>query len=87
MSYFLQHPATVYAIFSGLPLPFSGVSVTPSSSSGSRVSLSSTYAAAAGFNDLAWYQMLIAAAPDGGGQPFCFVHYDVQGDRFWVYGD
>ncbi|MGC4050488.1 MAG: hypothetical protein QM757_14015 [Paludibaculum sp.] len=87
ISYFLQNPATIYAIFSGLPLPLSGLSVTPSSGSGPEVSLSSTYTAAAGFNDLAWYQLLIAAAPDGGGQPFCFVHYDVQGDRFWVYGD
>ncbi|MGJ5814898.1 hypothetical protein [Paludibaculum fermentans] len=86
-SLYLQNPATVYAIFSGLPLPLSKLSVTPASGSGPGVSLSSTYTAAAGFNDLAWYELLVAAAPDGGGQPYCFVHYDVQGNGFWVYGD
>ncbi|QOY89886.1 InlB B-repeat-containing protein [Paludibaculum fermentans] len=36
---------------------------------------------------LAWVQILFAAAPDGGGRPFCFLHYDVQGNGLWFYGD
>ncbi|MGC4050591.1 MAG: hypothetical protein QM757_14535 [Paludibaculum sp.] len=32
-----------------------------------------------------WSQFLIAAAPDGGGQPFCFLHYDRAGNGLWMY--
>jgi hypothetical protein len=35
---------------------------------------------------LGWVQMLIAAAADGGGQPFCFLHYDRGGNGLWLYG-
>ncbi|MGC4052296.1 MAG: hypothetical protein QM757_23430 [Paludibaculum sp.] len=27
----------------------------------------------------------MAAATDGGGQPFCFVHYDRAGNGLWMY--
>jgi hypothetical protein len=36
---------------------------------------------------LQWVQVLTAAAPDGGGQPYCFIHYDVNGNGLWLYGD
>jgi hypothetical protein len=45
------------------------------------------YSASNGYSDLKWVQMLLAVAPDGGGQPFCYVHYDVQGNQFWLYSD
>jgi hypothetical protein len=38
-------------------------------------------------HDLQWVQMLFAVATNGGGQPFCYVHYDVQGNKFWLYSD
>jgi hypothetical protein len=30
-------------------------------------------------------QFLVAAATDGGGEPFCFVHYDRGGNGLWMY--
>ena len=29
----------------------------------------------------------LAAAPEGDGQPFCFLHYDVQMNQLWLYSD
>lgn len=34
-----------------------------------------------------WVQLLIAAASDGGGHPFCFVHFDVAARELWLFGD
>ena len=28
---------------------------------------------------------MVAAATDGGGQPFCFLHYDRGGNGLWMY--
>jgi len=61
--------------------------VVPSSGTGSVQSFAGTYSATKGYHDLQWVQVLFAVAPDGGGQPYCFVHYDVQGNSFWLYGD
>jgi len=63
--------------------------VTPASGSGSVQNFAATYSAttANGYHDLRWVEMLIAAATNGGGQSFCFVHYDVVGNAFWLYGD
>jgi uncharacterized repeat protein (TIGR01451 family) len=63
------------------------VSLTTASGSGAVQTFTGTYSSQNGFMDLRWVQMLFAAAPDGGGTTFCFVHYDVQGNAFWVYGD
>jgi hypothetical protein len=45
------------------------------------------YAAGGGYTNIGWVQMLIAAATDGGGQPFCFLHYDRAGNGLWLYGE
>ncbi|MGC4055506.1 MAG: M12 family metallopeptidase [Paludibaculum sp.] len=63
------------------------ISVTPGSGSGALQTFNATYMAAKGYTDLLWVQLLFATAPDGGGQTFCFVHYDVVGNAFWLYGD
>jgi len=36
---------------------------------------------------LKWAQLLLATAPDGGGQPFCLVHYDRMVNGLYLYGD
>jgi hypothetical protein len=46
-----------------------------------------TAVAAGSYQTLQWVQMLFAVATDGGGQAFCYVHYDVQGNKFWLYSD
>jgi hypothetical protein len=63
------------------------VLVSPSSGNGSTQSFSGTYSAVSGYHDLAWVQMLFAVATDGGGQAFCYLHYDVAGNEFWLYSD
>ncbi|MGJ5819552.1 InlB B-repeat-containing protein [Paludibaculum fermentans] len=83
----IQSPLSVTANFATYdPYP-AVVSLAPAAGSGAAATFSATYSAGLGYRDLAWVQLLLAAAPDGGGQPYCFLHYDVQGDRFWVYGD
>ncbi|MGJ5814897.1 InlB B-repeat-containing protein [Paludibaculum fermentans] len=83
----MSAPKTVTASFAAIDPHPSVISVSPSSGSGSPATLTAGYSAGLGYQNLAWVQLLVAAAPDGGGQPFCFIHYDVQGDSFWVYGD
>jgi hypothetical protein len=61
--------------------------LTPDSGTGSSRVFSGVFNEAQGSGALSWVQMLIAAAGDGGGQPFCLVHYDVHGNSFWVYSD
>ncbi|MGJ5818507.1 InlB B-repeat-containing protein [Paludibaculum fermentans] len=65
----------------------STIGVSPASGSGPEANFLATYEGSGGAQSLSWVQLLIAAAPDGGGQPFCFVHYDVQGGGFWLYSD
>jgi hypothetical protein len=43
------------------------------------------YAAAKGYRDLAWVQMLFGVTTSS--QPYCLVHYDVQGNKFWLFND
>ncbi|MBN9661797.1 MAG: hypothetical protein J0H49_26615 [Acidobacteria bacterium] len=57
------------------------------SGSGSVALLAANFTRTPSSQQLVWVQILLAAALDGGGQPFCFIHYDVLGDRFWQYGD
>lgn len=63
------------------------VSLLPASGSGSDYPFSAVFEGAQGAQSLQWVQVLLAAAPDGGGQSFCFVHYDVQGQGLWLYSD
>lgn len=69
------------------PMPPEAGSVSPSSGSGSTQTFSALYSDPNGVQDLAWVQILLAVAADGGGQPFCFVHYDRPGNGLWLYGD
>jgi len=84
---FLSGPRSIAASFTAVGFAPTAVSVTPSDAIGFAGTLTTVYAAAKGYTDLRWVQLLIAVAPDGGGQTFCFVHYDVQGNAFWLYGD
>jgi len=61
--------------------------VAPNSGSGATQTFTGVYSSSNGYQALRWVQMLFAVASDGGGQSYCFVHYDVQGNSFWVYGD
>ena len=65
----------------------SSLAVSPSSGAATVQTFSAVAVQPGGYTNLAWVEMLFAAAPDGGGQPYCFVHYDVQGRTFWLYGD
>jgi len=78
---------TVTANFGPANLPPTLGTVTPSSGSGATQSFAATYSSNVGFADVQWAQMLFAVATNGGGQSYCFVHYDVQGNGFWLYGD
>ncbi|MGJ5820665.1 beta strand repeat-containing protein, partial [Paludibaculum fermentans] len=63
------------------------VSVVPGSGSGTTQTFTGVFAVADDYHNLAWIQMLFGVSPDGGGQSFCFVHYDVAGNGLWFYGD
>lgn len=83
----MSAPRAVQAVFSAAPPSVKAVSVSPSSGSGASAAFAASYSASLGYTDLRYVQFLLAAAADGGGQPFCFLHYDVPGDGFWLYGD
>ncbi|QOY89884.1 hypothetical protein IRI77_07995 [Paludibaculum fermentans] len=83
----MSKPATVTARFTAVSPQPPSVDLSPTTGSGASASLTATYLAPLGYQNLSWVQLLLAAAPDGGGQPYCFIHFDVQGDAFWVYGD
>jgi len=80
----MSAPKSVTANFAAPP---TAVSVTPASGTGAAQTFSAVYTTPKGYADLQWVQMLFAVATDGGGQAFCFVHYDVPGNGFWLYGD
>lgn len=61
--------------------------VTPASGEGVRQTFRAAYQSPAGHRHLQWVQMLVAESLDGGWEPYCLVHYDVQGERFWLYSD
>lgn len=80
-------PRSVVANFAAINPQPSAVSVSPASGSGPSASFTAVYSSGLGYQNLAWVQMLVATAPDGGGQTFCMLHYDINGDSFWLYGD
>ena len=61
--------------------------VNPSSGTGATQTFIGTYSDLGGYHNLQWVQMLFAVATDGGGQSYCFVHYDVPGNGLWLYSD
>ncbi len=65
------------------------MTLTPSSGSASAQYFSATFTDPGAFGGqiFGWAQMLFAVAPDGGGQPFCDVHYDRSGNGLWLFGD
>jgi hypothetical protein len=69
------------------PPPVAATSVTPNTGTGAVQTFSGVFSDAGGYHNLQWVQMLFAISPTGGGQSFCFVHYDVQGNALWLYGD
>jgi alpha-tubulin suppressor-like RCC1 family protein len=62
-------------------------SVTPNTGSGAAPTFVATFDDASGLplSTGGWVQFLVAAAADGGGQPFCYLHYDRAGDGLWMY--
>jgi hypothetical protein len=66
------------------------MTVAPSSGSvanGTQQTFTLTYPDTLGFAGAAfgWEQFLVAVASNGGGQPFCYVHYDRGGNGLWMY--
>jgi hypothetical protein len=80
-------PTWSFITRASVPLAPDLVAITPASGSGSVQTFSAVYTAGQGYNDLGFVQILFATAPDGGGQPYCFLHYDAHGNRFWLYGE
>lgn len=83
----MNKPLNITASFVAAAGGTKPVSVTPAAGSGSKQNFTAVFQGAQGANTLRWVQMLVAASADGGGQPFCLVHYDVPGNSFWVYSD
>jgi len=63
------------------------MSVSPSSGSGSTQTFTLTYPDPPGLGGAAWgwVEFLVGAASDGGGEPFCFIHYDRAGNGLSMY--
>ena len=83
----MDAPHAITASFAPIGTAPAAVSVSPNGASGSIQTFTGVFSAANGYHDLQWVQMLFAVATDGGGQAYCFVHYDVQGNGLWLYGD
>ncbi|MGJ5818509.1 hypothetical protein [Paludibaculum fermentans] len=84
---FMERPRSVKTTFIRAGPVSSTIGISPASGSSPVVQFVATYEGSKLASDLKWAQVLLAAAADGGGQPFCFVHYDVQGNAFWLYSD
>jgi hypothetical protein len=63
------------------------ISLTPATSSGASERFSAVFFHPSGVQDLKWTQMLVAVATNGGGQEFCYVHYDIPGNGMWLFND
>ncbi|MGJ5819037.1 SBBP repeat-containing protein [Paludibaculum fermentans] len=79
-----ESAALTYVVVDALPRT---IGVTPYAGSGQAASFQASYAWGSDYRRLRWVQLLVAAAPDGGQLPFCFVHYDTVGKGFWIYGE
>ena len=76
----------VISNFSFVPAP-QAISTNPAGGSGANQTFTSTFSDPSGLQDLRWAEMLFAVAPDGGGQSYCLIHYDLHGNALWLYGD
>ncbi|MGJ5817716.1 hypothetical protein [Paludibaculum fermentans] len=83
----MTKPRSITATFLKAGPVSSTVGVSPASGSGSEALLTATYEGSQGFQSLKWVELLLATAPDGGGQPFCFVHFDAHAMSYWLYSD
>jgi hypothetical protein len=63
------------------------ISLSPTTSSGASQRFSTVFYHPSGVAYLQWAQLLVAVAPNGGGQEFCYVHYDRSGNGMWLYSD
>src|SRR5262245_26092922 len=57
-------------------------SVSPSSGSGSSQTFEAAFTDTKGYGDIQWVQLLLATAPNGGGNSYCLVHYDAVANKF-----
>ncbi|MBN9661584.1 MAG: hypothetical protein J0H49_25535 [Acidobacteria bacterium] len=71
----------------GYPVASTPLSAVPVSGDSSAQSFDFGFRSAAGASTLRWVQMLFASEWDGGGLPFCYLHYDVPGNGLWLYGE
>jgi hypothetical protein len=62
-------------------------SVTPNSGTAATQTFTGVFSDVGGYQHIQWVQMLFAVTPSGGGVSYCFVHYDVQGNGLWLFGD
>lgn len=61
--------------------------ISPNSGSITSSNFVASYTEGSNYHNLRWVQILFAVAPDGGGQAFCLIHYDVPGNGLYFYTD
>lgn len=71
----------------GLPVNDTPLGAAAVSGTSSSQNFDFQFHAGAGYQSLQWVQMFFGAETDGGGQSFCFLHYDVAGNGLWLYGE
>lgn len=83
-----EHSLQVPAPTPGIGLPSLQLSLlAPAPGKVSRQLFKAVFGARASHQDWQWVQLLIATELDGGGAPFCLLHYDVPARELWLYGD
>jgi hypothetical protein len=83
----LTRPLNVTATFVGAVEGTRTIGITPGAGQAYHNRFDAVFQGVQGAQSLRWVQVLFAVAPDGGGQSFCFIHYDVPGGAFWLYSD
>jgi hypothetical protein len=61
--------------------------VAPSSSMKATQIFTATYWDPNGATAIEWVQLLFGVATNGGGEPFCYLHYDRIGNGLWLYSN
>lgn len=83
----LTRPLNVTATFVSAADGTRTIGITPAAGQAYHNRFDAVFQGAQGAQSLRWVQVLFAVSPDGGGQSFCFIHYDVPGGAFWLYSD
>ncbi|QOY88393.1 InlB B-repeat-containing protein [Paludibaculum fermentans] len=83
----ITKPLNITATFVSAAEGTRTIGITPHDGQAYHSVFEAVFQGARGAQSLRWVQVLFAVAPDGGGESFCFVHYDVQGGAFWLYSD